>query len=409
LPRETVNRRASAKRQPRQSRIIIFTGKGGVGKTCSAAATATLTADSGRRSVVISTDPAHSLGDAFSKGLGSDPTPIAPNLFGVEVDVKKEVREHWAAIQEYFAQLLQSRRCDPFTANELAYFPGIEEFLTLIKIQQYSDEFDVVVVDCAPTAGTLRILTFPGVWGNFFSKLFSINSNAVVRHIGSPLLKAITNLPLPSENAGGGFRKLFEKTSGISKLLTDASRTTVRIVLNPEKMVVRESYRNFTSLNLYEYHTDAVIVNRILPETKEPDFFETWRHTQEQYIEEVRNSFYPVPILPVHLKSHSIKNIDDIRELGKEIYGDQDAGKVLYSEKPLAYLYDDATREYIVRLRVPKAMQGSDFDVTQTGEDLVVKTGSFKRIIPLPRVFQQCEVRAADLKGDALLVRYVAA
>lgn len=368
-----------------------------------------LAADAGLRSVVISTDPAHSLGDAFSQKLGSGPTQIDQNLWGLEIDIRTEVREHWSSIQEYFAKLLQSRKCDPFLANELAYFPGIEEFLTLIKIQEYFEEFDLVVVDCAPTAGTLRILTFPGVWGNFFSKLFAINDNPLVHHVGGPLVSALTNLPLPSQAAGSGFRKLFERTSGIAHLLTDPATSTVRIVVNPEKMVVRESYRNFTSLNLYNYHTDAVIVNRILPQSDSPDFFDQWRKTQQQYIKDVESSFYPIPILPARLKSRSVKSADDIRQLGQEIYGGRNPADVLYSEKPLSYLYDEEVREYLVRIRVPRGLKSSDFDIKQAGDDLVIQTGSFKRIIPLPRVFQRCSVKRADLKDDALLVRYVAA
>ena len=282
-------------------RVILFTGKGGVGKTSVAAATAVQCARAGYRTVVMSTDPAHSLGDSFDVELGTDLTPISNNLWAHEVSSLHEMQRHWVKLHEYAVEVFSTQGLDEIVAEEVANPPGMDEVASLMWIKHYAqrDEHDVLIVDCAPTGETLQLLTFPDAAKWWLDKIYPWERRAM--KVARPMLQKMIDVPLPGDDVYVSLRELLIDLEGMKKLLTDTSITSVRIVLNLEKMVVKEAKRAYTYLSLFGYMTDAVIVNRILPEGLTDDFFRGWQKIHAKYQAEVENSFAPLPILTVPL------------------------------------------------------------------------------------------------------------
>ncbi|HIP62729.1 MAG TPA: ArsA family ATPase, partial [Archaeoglobus profundus] len=284
-------------------RIILFTGKGGVGKTTIAAATGIKASQLGYKTLIISTDPAHSLSDSFQKDLKPYPTKVEDNLYAMEVDVEYELEKHWSVIKEYLTLFFKSQGIDDIIAEELAILPGFDELASLLHLLHYYEkkEYDVVILDCAPTGETLRLLSVPEVAKWYMNRFFGIEKK--ILKLVKPIAEPLINVPLPTDDVLDKIQELYVKMSKLKEIL-ESEITSVRIVLNPEKMVIKESERAFTYLNLFGYRVDCVIINKIFPK-EVGDYFSKWFELQEKYIREVEERF-PVPVFKVQFKSSEI-------------------------------------------------------------------------------------------------------
>src|ERR687896_27513 len=282
-------------------RVLLFTGKGGVGKTTVAAATAVRSAASGHRTLVMSTDPAHSLGDTFEMPIGSDPTPISDQLWAQQIDAQDRLEDNWREIQDYMIQLMNWAGTETIQAEELTVLPGLDEIFALIDVKNHveSGDYDVIVVDCAPTAETLRLLSLPEIMNWYIDRIFPVQRRAVkaVR----PILTRATTLPIAGDAVFAAVERLHRNLESVHAILTDEKVASVRLVVNPEKMVISEARRTYTYLGLFGYRVDAVIVNRIIPAEVSDPYFGKWKDIHTEHIHEIEESFHPVPILRARL------------------------------------------------------------------------------------------------------------
>jgi arsenite-transporting ATPase len=384
-------------------RVILFTGKGGVGKTSVAAATAVRCARAGYKTLVMSTDPAHSLGDSLDRELGPRPIEVAERLWAQEVSALHEVEEHWKRLQEYATSVFATQGMDDVVAEEVANPPGMDEAASLMWIKHYveRDEYDVLVVDCAPTGETLQLLTFPDAAKWWLDKIYPWERRAM--KIARPVLQPLMDIPLPSDDVFTSLHDLLLDLEGMKKILTDTSITTVRLVVNLEKMVVKEAKRAFTYLTLFGYVTDAIIVNRVLPDSLQDQLFRKWQRIQERYEVEVEKSFAPVPILHVPLFDQEVIGEKMLLKMADATYSDLD---------PTRHLYHGATQrvekrgnEYLLSLKIP-FVEKSDIDLSRHDGELFVTVGSYRREISLPRVLATRNTLGASMEGDELRVRF---
>lgn len=317
-------------------RNIIFTGKGGVGKTSIAAATALRAAESGHRTLIISTDPAHSLGDSFDLELGPTPVKIADNLFGQEVSVYGDLTLNWEIVREHFAHLMQVQGIEGVYVEEMGVLPGMEELFSLSHIKRYNEtaEYDLLVIDCAPTGETLRLLSLPETFG-WMLKLMRNLEKYVVKPVIRPLSKKINRLHemVPETEVYEQIDHLFSSVEGIIDLLSDGAKTTVRLVMNPEKMVIKESMRALTYLNLYGITVDQIIINRIFTDDADGEFLKEWKEIQSGYIAEIERSFAPIPITRVPLFRREVLGIPMLRKVAEEAYHEQNPMEIFYHEE----------------------------------------------------------------------------
>jgi arsenite-transporting ATPase len=375
-------------------RIVLFTGKGGVGKTTVAAATGIKTSQLGYKTLIISTDPAHSLSDSFQKELKPYPTKVKDSLYAMEVDVEFELERHWSTIKEYLTVFFKSQGIEDIVAEELAIFPGFDELASLLHLLNYyeKEEYDVIILDCAPTGETLRLLSVPEVAKWYMNRFFGIEKK--VLKLVKPLAEPIINVPLPSEDVLDKIQELYIKMSKLKDIL-ESEETTVRIVMNPERMVIRESERAFTYLNLFGYTVDCIIVNKIFPR-EAGDYFSKWFELQERYMREVEERF-PIPIFKIPFKSTEVVG-DVLYELADELYDGQDPTKVFHSEKPMKIEKED---EYFVLTIKAPFVSKEDLKLLKRGEELIVVAKQWKRIIFLPQSLALKEpVEAKFNKGE---------
>jgi arsenite-transporting ATPase len=384
-------------------RIILYTGKGGVGKTSVAAATAFWAARMGHRSLVISTDPAHSLGDAFDAPMGPEPTPVAENLWGQEINVLEEIRNYWGDIQEYLTALLASRGIDEIVAEEMAVFPGMEEVCSLLMIRQHAYErrFDCLIVDCAPTGETMRLLSFPDIARWYMEKLFPWERRIVTR-VG-PMVQPLVPIPLPTDKVYAALEVLFHQVDETKTLLSDFQRASVRLVLNPEKMVIKEAQRALTYLNLYGYGTDAVINNRILPEASGKGYFAQWATIQRRYRQMIQETFAPLPVWEVPFFRTEVVGLTMLECMARSLFENRDPTHVFFSG-PVQELHRHG-KEYQLRLKLP-FLRKENVDLFQRGEEVVVSIGNFRREVILPRALANLKVTGAKAEEGSLVIRF---
>jgi arsenite-transporting ATPase len=384
-------------------RIILYTGKGGVGKTSVAAATALLAAERGYRTVIMSTDPAHSLADSFDTPLSGQPTPIAPNLWGQEIDVLKELEFYWRKVQEWLTALLRWQGLDEIVAEEMAVLPGMEELVALLYITRYNrqGDYDLLVVDCAPTGETLRLLSFPDMARWYMHRLFPLQRGVTTAI--RPIAKGVLRIPVPGQEVFDSIQELYLELEEMRSLLLDARISSIRLVVNPEKMVIKEAQRTFTYLNLYGYHTDLVVCNRILPQEVGDSFFDSWKESQERYLELIRQSFDPLPILKAPLLDREVVGLDSLRELGNHIFNGQDPARVFYLGQTQEVRKEG--KRHILMVRLPFASK-EELTVMEDRDELVVQVGRYRRNIILPRVLIGLSVEEAKLEGDILKVTF---
>lgn len=387
-------------------RIILYTGKGGVGKTTVSAATALRTSQMGHRTLVISTDPAHSLADAFDLPLGHNPTPVTERLWGQEVNVLQEISTYWGEVQTYLAALFATRGIDDVVAEEIAVLPGMDELCSLLHVKRHaqSGEYDCLVVDCAPTGETMRLLSFPEVAEWYMEKLFPWERR--IAKTLRPLVQPLVPIPLPTDSVYDAVERLFNHVRRIKPILSDPTLTSVRLVLNPEKMVIKEAQRAFTYLNLYGYPTDAVISNRNLPDSLTDPYFRQWHASQRRYREAIGHAFAPLPILEAPFFDHEIVGLKALGEMAEALFPTQDPSKILYAGSLQAV--EKKGEEYVLRLRLPFVSR-EQVQMVKHGDELAVSIGNFRRDLILPRALSGLEVRKAQLEEGELILRFGAA
>ena len=392
-------------------RTLIFTGKGGVGKTSVAAATALRAADMGLRTLVMSTDPAHSLADSLDlEGpLGPEPVQITPKLFALEVSIYHDIESNWGIVREHFAQLMAEQGVEGILADEMSILPGMEEAFPLIRIKKHKDQgdYDLLVIDCAPTGETLRLLSAPETFKWAINML-----RGAEKFVIKPLLRPMGKLnPMlgkmiaPTE-VYEAVDDMFAQMVGVTETLTNPYETSVRLVMNPEKMVIKESQRALTYLSMYGMTVDTVVVNKILPVDQDSGYLNHWKNVQQRYLQDVEHSFTPLPIHHVPYYAEEVVGLAKLRKMGRDIYGESDPTAVLYTEAPmdLAKL-DDGT--YRVKIKLPFA-DVNQLDLFQNGDELVVQIGDFRRIITLPVSLAGQEAGQAEMEGDWLIVPFYA-
>ena len=382
-------------------RTILYTGKGGVGKTSVAAATARRCAAAGLRTVVMSTDPAHSLADSLETTLGGEPTEIAPLLYGQEVQAQAEMERHWEAVSDWLGELLTDRGVDQISAQELSVPPGMDELFSLLQIKRHheSDEFDVVIVDCAPTGETLRLLSFPDVCSWWLEKVFPFRNKLVAA--ARPLARTVLDVQLPSEAVFQDVERLANNLVAMNSILRDRSRTSVRLVLNPDRMVVKEAMRTFTYLNLYGYLTDAVVVNRVLSEEAARGYFADWRRVQQENMELVASGFAPVPVLSAPHMPTEVIGPASLDRLGDELFDGVAAEAILHDELSRELTVENGRAT--LRLPLPFA-ERAEIDLKKAGLEVIVRVGAQKRTIILPPALAGYETGGATFKDGALEV-----
>ena len=320
-------------------RVLLMTGKGGVGKTSVAAATGLRCAELGYKTLVLSTDPAHSLADSFDMELGHEPRQVQPNLWGAELDALMELEGNWGAVKRYITDVLQARGLEGIEAEELAILPGMDEIFSLVRMKRHHDEgeYDVLIIDSAPTGTALRLLSLPEVAGWYMRKLYKPFQavSEVLRPLVEPLFRPVAGFSLPTREVMDAPYEFYEQLVALEKVLTDAATTSVRLVTNPEKIVLKESLRAHAYLSLYNVGTDLVIANRIIPEEVQDPFFQRMKEKQQEYKQEIHDDFRPLPVKEVPLFAEEMCGIDALHRLKDTLYKDEDPAQVYYKETTL--------------------------------------------------------------------------
>ena len=386
------------------TRILLYTGKGGVGKTSIAAATALLCADRGLRTMVLSTDIAHSLADAFDVPLGPEPTRIAENLDGQEPDVYFNIARYWRTIQSYVGELFAWRGLDEVMAEEMTVLPGMDELGNLLWIADHveSGKYDVVVVDAAPTGETLRLLSMPDASRWWIERIAPIGRR--MSRLGRPMLEKILGLPVPREEVFAAAERLLDRLSDVHRLLSDPDRTSVRITLGLDKLSVAEARRSFTYFHLFGYPSDLVICNRVLPPDAGP-YFEHLRESQQRYLPIVEQEFGPVPVRTVPQFNHEMVGAERLREIGVALFGDGDPTAVHYRGEPYRVHREDGV--YVLQVQLPFTSRG-DLQLTRRSDELVLEVGAWRRTLMLPRVLIEAPTRGAKMDDGTLRIEFEA-
>ena len=389
-------------------RILLFTGKGGVGKTTVAAATALRAAESGLRTLVCSTDPAHSLADAYAMPLGDAVAPIATfpgggSLVGQELDARVRLEEAWAAVREYLTSLLDWAGADAVEAEELAVIPGLDEVFALADLRAHAEsgDYDLLVVDCAPTAETVRLLSLPDVLGWYMDRIFPAQRTAT--RAVRPLLSRIVSMPVAGDGVFAAVRRFYDRLDGVRDLLTDGAVTSARLVVNAERMVVAEARRTFTHLALFGYHVDAVIANRLLPEAITDPWFAAWKDTQREHLESIEAAFAGVPVLTAELADDELVGIERLSPFGAALYGDRSPADVLATGEPLRV--DAVGDAMVLSLHLPFT-EKADVELARSNGELLLAVGAHRRAVVLPESLRRREVASARMAGDRLEVEF---
>jgi len=389
-------------------RVILMTGKGGVGKTSVAAATGLRCAELGHKTLVLSTDPAHSLADSFDIELGHDPKLVRPNLWGAELDALLELEGNWGAVKRYITEVLKAQGLDGIQAQELAILPGMDEIFALVRMKRHYDEneFDVLIIDSAPTGTALRLLSLPEVGGWYMRRFYKPfqGISVALRPLVEPIFRPIAGFSLPTKEVMDAPYEFYEQIEALEKVLTDNTQTSVRLVTNPEKMVIKESLRAHAYLSLYNVATDLVIANRILPEEVTDPFFTKWKDNQRQYRQEIHDNFRPLPVKEVPLYSEEMCGLAALDRLKNTLYpGDEDPAQVYYKEQTIKVVQKDGY--YSLELYLP-GITKDKVDLSKTGDELNITIGNHRRNLVLPQALAALKPSGAKMEEDYLKIRF---
>ncbi len=388
-------------------RVILMTGKGGVGKTSVAAATGLRCAELGYKTLVLSTDPAHSLADSFDIELGHDPQQVRPNLWGAELDALRELEGNWGAVKRYITQVLQARGLDGVQAEELAILPGMDEIFGLVRMKRHYDEgdFEVLIIDSAPTGTALRLLSLPEVGGWYMRRFYKPlqGMSAALRPLVEPLFKPIAGFSLPDNEVMDAPYEFYEQIEALEKVLTDNTKTSVRLVMNPEKMVIKESLRAHAYLSLYNVATDLVVANRVIPDVVNDPFFQRWKENQNIYKQEIYDNFHPLPVKEAPLFSEEMCGFAALEKLKEILYLDEDPTQVYYQENTLKVIQED--NNYSLQLYLP-GIPKEQIQLNKTGDELNVRIGNHRRNLVLPQALAALQPSGAKMEDDYLKISF---
>jgi arsenite/tail-anchored protein-transporting ATPase len=384
-------------------RIILYTGKGGVGKTSTAAATALRCAERGQRTIVLSTDIAHSLADSFDMPLAPEPVQVAPNLWAQESDVYFNVAKYYGVVKDWMHSVLTWRGLDDMMAEEMAIVPGMDELASLFWIAEHHDSgaFDTIIVDCAPTGETLRLLAVPESARWWLEKIFPMQRR--IAQMTGPMVRRMTGMPVPDDAVFAAGEALFRLLDRIHSLLADPQLSTVRLVVNAEKMVIKEAQRTYTYLNLYGYVVDLLICNRLLPEEAEGGYFTTWREQQARHWRLIEEGFSPLPIRAVPYFEQEVVGLEMLRRLGAALFGDDDPSAIFYHGRPYSVLRLDGG--YRLELVLP-FMDKGDVAAKRVGDELLLEVGPYRRTLVLPRALAELQISSAHLNEGTLSINF---
>lgn len=388
-------------------RLILMTGKGGVGKTSVAAATGLRCAELGYKTLVLSTDPAHSLADSFDQELGHEPRPVKPNLWGAELDALMELEGNWGSVKRYITQVLQARGLEGVQAEELAILPGMDEIFGLVRMKRHYDEqeFDVLIIDSAPTGTALRLLSLPEVGGWYMRKFYKpLQSLSVaLRPLVEPIFRPIAGFSLPDKEVMDAPYEFYQQIEALEKILTDNTQTSVRLVTNPEKMVIKESLRAHAYLSLYNVATDLVVANRIIPEEVTDPFFQRWKENQQQYRHEIHENFRPLPVKEVPLYSEEMCGLAALERLKETLFADEDPSQVYYKENTVKVV--QLQDQYSLELYLP-GIPKEQVQLSKTGDELNIRIGNHRRNLVLPQALAALQPSGAKMEEDYLKIRF---
>lgn len=373
-------------------RIILYTGKGGVGKTSIAAATACRIAASGKKVLVVSTDQAHSLRDSFDMRLSSDPVNICSNLYAMEIDSFIENEKVWGNLKGYVEKLMMLKADKTIENEELLVFPGFEELLSLIRIKDIYDEgqYDVIIVDCAPTGETMSLLKFPDLFKWWMEKLFPIKRKGA--KIAKPIIEATMKIPVPDDKAFDDIEKLYLKIDELHQLFLDKDTVSIRIVTTPEKIVVKEARRSFSYLHLFDYNVDAVIINKIFSKESLNGYFEKWAQIQKQSIEDIYDSFKGIPVFKLELLKEELRGYEKLKNIGHMLYGGIIAENVLFQDK--IFTVEKEAEGYSLRINMP-FVDKEDLKLSQRGDEVTISVKNERRSFILPDKLNTKEITSA--------------
>jgi arsenite/tail-anchored protein-transporting ATPase len=383
-------------------RIILYTGKGGVGKTTLSAATALKAAHEGYRTLIISTDPAHSLSDSFDMQLESEPTPICENLWGQEINVLQDIRRYWGELQTSLSALLVTRGFDNVVADELAVMPGMEEVASLLHVHEKMESglFDLIILDCAPTGETIRLISMPDIIDWYIEKLFSVSLKGA--GIFEPVLK--TALAIPGHAVFKAIQTLFGGVTALQSTLQDPDQTSIRVVLNPEKMVLKEALRSYTYFSLFGYNVDLIFINRIVEETGDSELLKSMRTVQAGYITQAQTSFSPVPLKYIPLFAGEIVGLENLERIAEVAFPEKEDPTAIYFQEKIQAIQKQGD-EYLLTRHFPP-FEIERFDLRKKGDELILTIGNVRRSIILPQTLALLEPIGAEFNDGELQVRF---
>lgn len=384
-------------------RIILVTGKGGVGKTTVSAATAIKAADLGYSTLVMSTDPAHSLADAFDVPLGDSPTKVIPNLDAQQIDSQARLEESWGDVRDHLTELFDWSGLKGIEAEELTVFPGMDELFSLATVRDHarSDEYDVLIVDCAPTAETLRLLSLPEVMSWYMDKMFPIGRR--VAKVVRPVMSKVSTMPIADEAVFDAVAKFYDRLDGIREILSDSEVTTARLVMNPEKMVISEARRTYTYLGLFGYSVDSAVVNRVLPDDVSDPYFDRWREIQVGHMADIEDGFAGTDVRRLRLFEEEMVGVDLLRKVASELYGDTDPTERLSEGHALRVEESAEGGDVELVMSVPFTERG-DVDLMRHGDEVFITVGSYRRSLVLPDSLQRRTICGAKIHEGELRI-----
>lgn len=388
-------------------RLILMTGKGGVGKTSVAAATGLRCAELGYKTLVLSTDPAHSLADSFDMELGHDARLVKPNLWGAELDALRELEGNWGAVKRYISDVLRAQGLEGVQAEELAILPGMDEIFGLVRMKRHYDEgiYDVLIIDSAPTGTALRLLSLPEVGGWYMRKFYKPfqGISVALRPLVEPIFRPLAGFSLPNKEVMDAPYEFYEQIEALEKILTDNTVTSVRLITNPEKMVIKESLRAHAYLSLYNVATDLIVANRIIPEEVTDPFFKRWKENQQEYKQEIHENFRPLPVKEVPLYSEELCGLPALERLKETLYKDEDPSQVYYKENTIRIVQDN--NQYVLELYLP-GIAKDQIQLSKTGDELNVRIGNHRRNMVLPQALAALQPSGAKMEDDYLKIKF---
>lgn len=384
-------------------RILLYTGKGGVGKTSIAAATACKIAESGKRVLIMSTDQAHSLGDSFDRKLGNEPLEITEHLYAMEIDAVAESEHAWGNIKDYLKKLLTSRSGESIEAEELLVFPGFEELFSLFKILDIyeAQNYDVLIVDCAPTGETISLLKFPEMFGDLLEKIMPMKRKAL--KVAGPLVEKTMKIPMPKGTLFDEVEILCSKIEQLQDLMSDKDVLSLRIVTTPEKIVVKEAKRNFAYLHMYDYNVDAIIVNKVYPKSSLEGYFNQWIENQQNSLQDIRQSFFDIPVFEMEFLKHELRTVERLKVAADMVYRDTDPAAVLAVQS--IFVLEKVQEKYCLKIALP-FVDKQELELEQKGEELALTIKNERRNLILPPKLREYEVSGAKYEKDMLKIEF---